>query len=459
MRNPLVALLAIILTNFSLLPGLAPAQAEERTLKLSLDDVRQKALQSSNPLGAARLDREAASLRSGAQRSYFFPKIALDATERYVSVIPSLNVIPGRSIPFGDNQNNTIGVGLTWTLWDSGAIYHSWKGAEAVEIQKKHEVRNTELQTTLVASLAYFKVLLASAQLKSVTETLALARAQYSDIAARFKSGAASKVDALSASREVLDFESRVLQAKSELSRALHELLALTGETGRYDLSDPATTALPAGSIQKASLVIDPEPLSAALAAFDETQLINNRPSADHPRIAALAQQITSLNLAADSVSAGHWPKIQLAARTSLDYPNGPNLEQIHQNTIGATLTWSLFEGSRVSKEAAEKRMQADASDHRKEQARIELLRDWSDSRDQLRMLHEQQLINDSSIRESGQIAELAYSSYKLGRMNLIDVQNANLRALNVKIQAAKTDIQILIQLALLNSFVEGAQK
>lgn len=459
MRTTLPTLMAATLLGTALSLPMPLVLASDRTVSLSLNGVQRKALQTSEPLAAARSDHSAADSRTGAQYSLFFPKLGIDATERYVSNIPSLNIIPGRSIPFGDNQNYSVGLGLSWTLWDSGATYHSWKSAQAIEGQKKHEVRNAELQITLGASIAYFKVLLASAQLNSVGEALELARAQYRDIRGRFASGTASKVDDLSANREVLDFESKHLLAKSDLSRALHELFALTGDNDSYDLSNPATTALPATAVQKATLVVETEPLASALAAFDEKHLTDSRPSPNHPRIAAWTQQVAALNQAADSVSAGHWPKVQVAARTSLDYPNGPNLEQVQQNTIGVTLTWSLFEAGRVSKETGEKRMLAEASDHRKGQTQIDMIRDWSDSRDQLRVLHEQQRVNSDSLRESEQIAKLTYASYKLGRTNFLDVQNANLRALNAKIQAAKTDIQVLIQLATLSSLVEGADK
>jgi outer membrane protein TolC len=459
MRTTLPTLMAATLLGTALSLYTPLVLARDRTLSLSLSGVQKRVLQISESLAAARLARSAADSRTGAQYSLFFPKLGIDASARFVSNIPSLNVIPGRSIPFGDNQNYSVGLGLSWTLWDSGATYHSWKSALAIESQKTHEVRNAELQITLGVSIAYFKVLLASAQLNSVTEALELARAQYRDISGRFASGAASKVDDLSANREVLEFESKHLLAKSDLSRALHELFALVGDNDRYDLSNPATTALPATSIQNATLIVETEPLASALKAFDERHLTDSRPSPNHPRIAAWTQQVAALNQAADGVSAGHWPKVQVAARTSLDYPNGPNLELVQQNTVGATLTWSLFEAGRVSKETDEKRRLAEASDHRKAQAHIDMVRDWNDSRDQLRVLHEQQSVNSESLRESEQIAKLTYSSYRLGRTNFLDVQSANLRALNAKIQAAKTDIQVLIQLATLSSLVEGAGK
>jgi len=53
---------------------------------------------------------------------------------------------------------------------------------------------------------------------------------------------------------------------------------------------------------------------------------------------------------------------------------------------------------------------------------------------------------------EAEELAGLVYESYKAGRSTFIEVQSANLRELEAKVQSAKTDVQILIQLAVLSS-------
>lgn len=429
--------------------------AQESLTKLSLRDVVQKSLQNSKRLSAVRSEREAANYKSNSQYSFFFPRLSLDATGRYVTEIPSLQVSPRQSLPFGDNQSYSVGPVLTWTLWDSGATHQSWQSLQAIENQKVQEINNTKIQIELSAQLAYFRVILASAQMNSVAEALELTQAQYKDIQSKQQSGASSKADALSAHSEVLNLESKYLQAQSDLTQALLELFSMTGESENFDLSHPVNAQMRARPLGKPTLIVEIDPIDKTFLEFNEQTLLAARPSPNHPQIAAFTYQSDAFFKAAKSASSGHWPKLQVFAKSSLDYPNGPNLEQIHQNSFGVTLTWSIFEAGRISNDVKEKQSLAQASDYKKEQAQIDLTRDWQKALQSLALLRSQQEVHRVATEESQTIAKLVYSSYKAGKANFLEVQSANLRALDSKIQSAKTEVQILMQLAVLSNLVE----
>jgi len=82
-------------------------------------------------------------------------------------------------------------------------------------------------------------------------------------------------------------------------------------------------------------------------------------------------------------------------------------------------------------------------------------LRDWQKSKDQLSGLKVQKGIQQESILEMDEIAKMVYDSYKAGRTNYLEVQSANFRALETKVQAVVTDIKILMQCALLDYLSE----
>jgi hypothetical protein len=60
--------------------------------------------------------------------------------------------------------------------------------------------------------------------------------------------------------------------------------------------------------------------------------------------------------------------------------------------------------------------------------------------------------VNREAVRESDELAGLIYDSYKAGTSTFLEVQSSNLRQLQSKVRVASTDIQILIQFAILDS-------
>ena len=64
--------------------------------------------------------------------------------------------------------------------------------------------------------------------------------------------------------------------------------------------------------------------------------------------------------------------------------------------------------------------------------------------------LLDQESVDERSVSETDELSRLVYLSYKAGRSNYLEVQNANLRALESKVSAARTRVQIRIQLSIL---------
>lgn len=451
MKNMRIKLILLII-NIPLFTSIS-AQAEH-FISLSMKDVIQRAIQNSGRLAAAREEQQAAAYRSKSQHSLLFPKLSFEASARYVTEVPMLTLAPAREVPFGDHHSYSVGPVLSWTVLDSGATRNNFKSVRASENQKSEEAKNTERQVILLAQLAYFKVMLASAEMSAVADSLQLAQAQYKDIHAKYLTGTTSKADSLSANREVLSLESKFLQSRSDFAQALEDIFSITGDGGQYDLSLPVTARIQSSTRESASLVVGLDPIETAFFEFDEKKLMLEKLSGNHPQIAAYSFQAEAFTRASDSAKSGHLPKIQIFGKTSLDYPNGPNLAQVHQNTVSALLTWSIFESGRVSDEVREKQALAQAANFRKEQAESDMVRDWKKTRDQLAVLGMQRRVHADAVVESEKISKLVYSSYRSGRSNYLEVQSASLRLLEAKIQSTKAEVQTLILLANLSSLV-----
>jgi outer membrane protein TolC len=286
-----------------------------------------------------------------------------------------------------------------------------------------------------------------------LADSLKLAQAQYKDIHLREKAGASSRIDTLASHQEVLNRRRQLRQAQADLANALGALFTITGSSPPAEISVPmeesAAAAMPAET-ERPTLLVSLDPLSQSatmLAAAAQRKF-----DGSHPQIKSLADLVDAAERNAKSVGAGHYPFLQIYGRTTRDYPNGPVLESINQNTVGLTAGISLFEFGRVKHDVAEQEKIAEATRQRKEQTMEDLERDWQKAHDQWLGLLAQQAIFSQSISETEKLQKLTYESYRAGSSTFLEVQSANLRVLEINVASAQNDAQLLIQLAILDS-------
>lgn len=436
-----------------------PAAAEAPRLRLTMAEAEIAARAHSPALKAAVEEGAGAADLSDERFAALLPRLTLDGSYRYQTEVPNFALAPGQPArPFGDHRATSIGPTLTWTLWDQGSLRKTWRAQKARAASADALARLAAQQATLGARLAYVQVQLAGEQQRELADALALAEAQYKEIDSRFKAGAASRIDTLSSHQESLQRRKLFLQTQAELSASLRELLQLVGRGEGLDLARPldarVSRAAPAGLGEPTVLVeldgldaVPPALRAAETAALDE----------NHPRAAAYARQAEAARLAASSLNAGRGPVIKLQGRASYDYPNGPVLESVTQKSVGLTATLPLFEGRQTARAVSEQKHLAGAAESRRDLANEELRRDWDVARAALGSLRAQQAVDASSVEETEELARLIYLSYKAGRSNYLEVQSANLRALEAKVQAARTRALVLIRLAALaNLAVQG---
>ena len=427
--------------------------AEIPVLRIKLRSAEGDAEKNSPLLQAAGFDAESASSRREGRLGGLFPKLTFDAGWKYLSEVPALSLAGGRNMTLGDNNNYSLGPSLTWTLWDKGALRGAWQAADAAAAAKSWEYKAALKNIRLKTRLAYFQAQLALEQVRLLGDSLKLAQSQYKDIEKRRQAGASSRMDSLAAHQEALRRMSQFRQSRAELAGSLRELFALTGDEPSADLSNPLSSdtadSLP-DEKKTPSALISLDPLEDSMRGLARAEL--SKIDENHPALSALSSMAQSARITAQSISAGRWPKVILSGRSSLDYPNGPVLESFHQNMAGISASFPLFESGRTASEARDLNSHAMSADSRREAVLRDLKRDRLKAGDQLLSLKTQREINRRASAEAEELAGLVYESYKAGRSTFIEVQSANLRELEAKVQSAKTDVQILIQLAVLSS-------
>jgi outer membrane protein TolC len=305
----------------------------------------------------------------------------------------------------------------------------------------------------LATRFSYFQLALAGEQMVLYADALRLSQTQYNDIHLQAAAGNKSRKDELSAHQDVLSRQKQLSQARADMASALRDLSGLTGVIYssaccvpidmRVAGTLPANTAVP-------TLSVATEPLDTLLARF-----LPSRSSVvweDHPDLQSFTRLAESARLAAKSARENLLPRVQVSAKTSFDYPNGPVLETINQNTAGVTLNWPLFEGGASESRANDDAEQEKAALSRRDQKASDFRRDWDKAQDQLVTLAEQERLNELAAAEADELARITFRSYQSGGVTYIEVQNANYRALEAKIQLARTKVQMLMNLAVLTS-------
>jgi len=430
----------------------APAGAAAPTFSLTLAQAETAARAHSQELKAAVQQGAAARDGADAQYSALYPRVTLNGFYQYEAVLPQIALGPGEpSEAFGAQHQRGIGPELSWTLWDEGSLYKTWKAQRAAATSADEQTRLTGLQTTLAARLAYAQVQLAREQVRLLSESVALADAQYADVDRRLRAGAASRIDALSSHQEDLQRRADFLEAQATLATSLRSLFQLIGMGDGLDLTRPVdvsvSTTLPSG-LAEPTLYVQLDPLTVVPESLAGAESLT--PSVAHPGVLVYQHQAESARLAAQGVSASDWPLIQLNGAIQYEYPNNPQLVYVTQKTVGLTASVPLFEMRQTARLTSRQEHLAAAAERERDLAAEQLARDWDKARATLASLRDEQVVDDRAADEAAELAHLVYLSYKGGRSTYLDVQTYDLSALTTKVAAAKTRAQTLIQLATL---------
>lgn len=426
---------------------------------VTLKDAEESALSASNQYRGEKLAAGAAAAAAAAAATLLNPRLGLEGSLRYNSVVSSIKLPPALGGPrkFGDNWNYSLGPSGYWTLYDGGALRAGWISAGAAASARSAAAENARRQAVLKARTAYFQLQLALERVYLIGENLQLSLAQLKDITLGARAGARSRLDELRARQETLSRRRELLRARADLAATLRDFGFSTG------LQPPGDAALPLdsrmagrdyGGEKPASLFVRAEPyetilsrlLPAAAGGFD----------GELPAVKALGETARAYKALAGAFRAEKAPRVTLGARSSLDYPNGPSLYSFMQNSASLALSLPLFEGGRAAGKAEENELNAAAALEKRDEAALAARRDFDKALDAYNALLEEQGLNIEAVDDAAEAASLAYEGYKAGGGTWLDVESANLKSLQAKTAAASTNAEILLKLALLDSLTGG---
>lgn len=235
------------------LAAAAVATPEVSSFERSLEDAESKAKSFSGSLKASVAMVEASRFQARSAESALYPNLSLQGNYYYQTNVPNVALAPGfPTLNFGTHNNYSVGPVLNYTLFDAGKNRAAARSSDALADAKAEDLRTQTKLVQLLVRQAYFQVQYALKQLDLTADSLKLAQARSGDINQRLQAGAASRLDQVTAVREVLSYELKFRQAQADLSSALQGLLALTGEQKEVDTARPVTydllTKLPKGT-------------------------------------------------------------------------------------------------------------------------------------------------------------------------------------------------------------------
>lgn len=398
---------------------------------ITLSDAENSALNYSKKLKSAISEQKSYEDRALVLKTQLYPKLFLDGSYKHIASVQEIALpVPGfPPVKLGDNTNYSLGPQATWTLLDFGATINTFKAAYAVAQAKQSEADAAKNNVLLSVRLAYFYVCLAEEQMALYTDALKLANTQYDDIRLNVRAGTKSLTDELKSHQEVISKMKQLRQSKSELALANKSLSALMGREFEEAV---------------------PDKIDSLIEKFEI--FLKSKLNTQHPGIMIYQKYAEASKYSKQAASSIRWPRVQLSARSSIEYPNGAKLEAYNQTVLGAALNWPLFESGASTRRLDEYESASKAGFQRAEQALSDLKSERDKTIIELENLYDQKKLNDISISETERISEILYSSYKAGSLSYIEIENANFKALEAKIQAARTKVQILINLAILAS-------
>lgn len=400
---------------------------------LPLSELESEMLNQSLEIKFKKLEIDAALEKREALPSNYIPKLSLDGSYKYLSEIPEINMVPGRTLKFGDNKNYSIGPTLSMTIFDFNSRADLQKSLDKIFSSKENEAKTVKANILFKVRFHYLNIVFLQEKRNLMSESLNVANKQLKDVLSKNHFGSGSKLDLLTAQKEVHELESQLKEINFNLTAEQTELYKITFHQKIKDIN----------LVENTNRLENLNDLQNRFMKYKQF----SQDFESNAKVKSMKDLSESFESQAQSINKQRYPKINLIARTSLDYPNGPALSAFNQNTIGISLSMPLFDGGEISHNVNEKNLQAMAL---KTQA-INEERNIKESvlltTKRIENLQEQNEIIKKKIDESSEIAHLMYKSYQDGRATFIEVERANVLRRESKLRLSSNQYQIILNL------------
>ena len=157
-------------------------------------------------------------------------------------------------------------------------------------------------------------------------------------------------------------------------------------------------------------------------------------------------------NRMAKSYNSARFPGVSLKAGAYWEYPNGPLREDVFLGRAALGVVVPLFEGSRSRSQARAQEQNALAASVQREQIYINFKKMFDAAKDRLVSVETEKQLAERMIDNGKRSADLTYSAYKAGSVTLFDVDDADNKLTEGKIELINLKIETLTKLAVLAS-------
>jgi len=429
------------------LPLKVMAVGEPETFSITLDDAQKAAEKNSNALQSAQYLLEAAKSQAVSASSSLYPRADLNGNYFYQTHVPT-QTLGGSATNIGTNDNYSVGPVISYTLFDGGKTINNAKSAHLNAEAKEQDVLSQKRDLAYSVSLTYARVQLYATNLALTMDALKLAQNQSADIDLRFNVGTSSRLDQISAHKEMLNYKLLFHQAQNDLAAALQDLFALIDEKTKSSLT---ARPLPAGlesnlpkDVETPTLLIAVDPLDNTLTIESSQRDSLLPPGETTPQIKSLSLAAKSSEKTAQSQRGANWPQLNLSAESRTGYPDFISPTSYNNNIFSVGFSLPIWDWEQNSGLADKYLNEAKSQEKKKAQKFTDILRDNTKAADAITSLEDQQEISETASREAEEIARLTYQSYTAGKSTYLEVQSANLKLVQARVNTAEIEYALI---------------
>jgi len=420
------------------------------TVKLTLETVEKQALEYSPKIKQVQSAAQAQGYISESFDAYLYPALTLDAKGGWVSQIPELTMGMTK-LKFGDNWSYSAGPALQYTVFDNNRRKDKVKSETAVYNSKIRDFEAVKKQVLLDARRSYFKIQRDLEKIYFLFEYMKLTQKQLKDINSAFKTGVKNKRDVIMAEKQFIKAKISISAARAVLSQDLSELFKITGTNFSINNDYPSDYRIETAELDgTASALIQCDSPDDTLVKFTPVENLNF--DSEQAKLVSYNELVKSYEYLSAYYKSELYPKINLAAGTYFEYPNGPITESVFQTRANAAISMPLFEKSKNKKLSQAQKSAAESVSAQKQDMSETLKSLFEFSKRRLYSLNIENNLTEKMIEDSKTAVKLTYDAYNAGSVTFLEVQNANIDLLSAQTELSNLKIEKLNCLAVMDN-------
>ena len=350
-----------------------------------------------------------------ASRSSFFPILTTNASYT--------DAHPGAAKSKYATSTTLLNADVTWEVDLWGKIRRTIESYGANAQASSADLENARLSAHAQLAQAYFELASLDEQKKTLDDTVDIYRKFYTLTQNRYTGGVASQADVIQAKTQLEAITAQAIDIGVQRAAIEHAIAVLIGK--------PASDF----SIPSLSLTVQVPVVPAGLPS----QLLERRPD-----IAAAERTVASANALIGVAESAYFPTLTLGASASYE---SSSLSRLFTSpnplwSLGPALAETIFDAGLRQAQKAQAKAVYDADVAAYRQTVLTAIAQVEDNLAALRILEQEEHIQDQTVADAKKAFELESNQYKAGTVSALDVITTQATSLN----AQRTDLALLGQ-------------